>query len=357
MPEPSAHAIDPLRPKVAASFIALMLIASAASLHAQDKIYPKKNGPVVSGKLLDVNRDEVTIEVRGTKQKPFPIGEIRKIAFAEEPSGLDRSRELIQQEQYDQALVELKKLDVKAAKSPLIAQDIEFYMLLCEGRLGLTGRGGNKKAALDGLLNFAKVNSKSHHIYELSSLLGDLTATGPKPENAAVYYNLLLKAKDAQFQNMGKYRLAQLELGQGKTNEARARFQDLVSGEAASEEAARLKSLAEVGLAACEIRDGKADAAIGQLKQMIQKYESTDQELFARIYNTRGAGYVALNQYNLAVLDYLKTDLLFSSDPEAHAEALYQLSQLWPKAGEAAKSAEALSRLRSQYPSSGWANK
>jgi hypothetical protein len=334
-----------------------VLLVCAQGLAAQDKIFPKKGGPVVSGQIADINRDEVTIEVRGAKQKPFPIAEVRKITFDDEPAGLDRARELILQDQFDQALVEVKKLDAKAAKNPLITQDIEFFTLLCEGRLGLSGRGGNKKLAFDGLLNFAKNNSKSHHIYTLSTLLGDLAAAGAKPEGAVGYYNLLLKAKDPHTQNIGKYRLAQHDLGQGRTKEARTRLKELVEMEATSEESAALKSLAEVGLAVCDIREGQAQTGLDQLKQMKSKYESTDQILFARICNAQGAGHAALNQFNLAVLAYLQTDLLFSSDPETHAEALYQLSQLWPKAGDAARATEVRSRLQSQYAGSSWANK
>ncbi len=71
----------------------------------------------------------------------------------------------------------------------------------------------------------------------------------------------------------------------------------------------------------------------------------------------RGDCYTALKQDNLAVLAYLRTDLLFFSDADAHAEALYQLSKLWPKIGEPARAADARSRLVAQYSGSAWANK
>ncbi len=126
---------------------------------------------------------------------------------------------------------------------------------------------------------------------------------------------------------------------------------------ASSPSMVRMKSLAEVGLAICDARDGKPQQALDQLKAMVAKYDSTDQELFARIYNAQGACYMALNNTNLAVLAYLRTDLMFFTEPESHAEALYQLSQLWPKVGEAARGTDSRSRLVSKYAGSTWANK
>ena len=154
-------------------------------------------------------------------------------------------------------------------------------------------------------------------MYDLSALLGDLAVALGKPDGAVRYYGVLLTAPNAETKAIGVYRLAQLELGQGKTAEARTRFQQIASLNASTASTTRLKSLAEVGLAVCDARDGKPQQALDQLKQMVAKYDSTDQELFARIYNAQGACYVALKNTNLAVLSYLRTDLLFFTDAEA----------------------------------------
>ena len=188
-------------------------------------------------------------------------------------------------------------------------------------------------------------------------MLGDLAVALGKPDGAVRYYGILLTAANAETKANGVYRLAQLELGQGKYSEARTRFQQLVGLNSASASMARLKSLAEVGLAVCDARDGKPQQALDQLKQMVAKYDSTDQELFARIYNAQGACYLALKNTNLAVLAYLRTDLLFFTDADAHAEALYNLTQLWPKAGEPTRATETRARLVGQYAGSTWANK
>ena len=326
-----------------------------SSLAAQDKVYPVQ-GSVASGKLVEITRDEITIEVRGNNQK-LPVAEVRKVVFDDEPSGLDRAREMFAQSQYTQVLDELKKIDVSTIKNPLIVQDVEFYRFASEGKLGLTGSGGDKAKAKAGLLALAGKNKNSHHMIELSELLGDLAVGLGKPDEATRYYGVLTNSPNGDTKALAAYRLAQLDLSQGKNTEARTRFQQLLSSTSTSVKTVRLKSLAEVGTALCDAREGKPQQALDQLKQMVVKYESTDQELFARIYNAQGACYIALEKPSLALLAYLRTDLLFYTDAEAHAEALYQLVQLWPKAGEPSRATETRARLVSQYAGSIWASK
>lgn len=330
-------------------------LLSFGPLQAQDKVYPIQ-GAVASGKIVEITRDEITIEVRGNNQK-LPVSEVRKVVFDDEPSGLDRAREMFAQEQYSQALEELKKIDPSTIANPLIVQDIEFYRFYSEGKLGLTGSGGDKAKAKAGLLALASKNKNSHHMIELSALLGDLAVGLGKPDEAVRYYGLLLSSPNAEVKALAVYRLGQLELGQSKYTEARTRFQQLAGLTSSSAATVRLKSLAEVGLALCDAREGKPQQALDQLKQMVAKYDSTDQELFARIYNAQGACYTALEKPTQALLAYLRTDLLYFTDAESHAEALYHLISLWPKAGEPARATETRARLVSKYAGSVWANK
>lgn len=339
--------------KFNANLVACLFVTG--SLLAQDKVYPIQ-GAVASGKLVEITRDLITIEVRGNNQK-LPVAEVRKVVFDDEPSGLDRAREMFAQEQYTQVLDELRKIDPNTIKNPLIVQDIEFYRFYSEGKLGLTGAGGDKAKAKEGLLALAGKNKNSHHMFELSALLGDLAVGLGKPDEAARYYGVLMSSPSAETKALAVYRMAQLDLGQGKNTEARTRFQQLTGLTSSSAAVSRLKSLAEVGSALCDARDGKPQQALDQLKQMVIKYDSTDQELFARIYNAQGACYIALEKPSQALLAYLRIDLLFFTEAESHAEALYQLTQLWPKAGEPSRATETRARLVSQYASSAWANK
>lgn len=333
-------------------------VALAKEGSAQDRVYPIQ-GATASGTIApaDVKQHEITIEVRGKKQT-YPINEIRKVSFDDEPPGLDRARELVLQEQYEQAQEELRRINAGGFKDPLglAKQDFEFYRWYCEGRLALAGHG-DKVAASNGLRAVARVNPQTYHFYPISELLGELALAQGKPADAALFFSQLTKAPFEQTKEKGKYRLGEVELASGKIPDAKLRFEEVVATKATTPEMARIKSFAEVGLAVCASKEGKAQAALAQLQQMVQKYDSSDSELFARIYNAQGACNEALGQINQAVIAYLHTDLMFFADPQAHAEALYNLTVLWPKVNQPQRAQEARQRLVKQYASSSWANK
>lgn len=326
----------------------------ATSSSAQDKVYPKQ-GVSVSGKISKINPNEVVIEVRG-KDQTFPLADLRKISFDGEPNGLDRAREQVILGQYSQALDDLKKLAAADLKSVSVQQDFEFYRWYAEGKLGLAG-SGDKNNAIRGLVNLAKKNSNTHHFFALCELLGELSLSVGQPDRATTYFGQLSSATDPVTKARGFYQLGQVELAQDKVAEAKGQFEKLKAAPSNSPEMLRLKTLGEVGLAVCENLQGNSQAALDSLNALVQKNDSSDQALFAKIKNAQGACYAALKQPKLAVVRYLQTDLLFFTAPEAHAEALYHLSQLWPEIGDPARGAEARSRLVSQYAASTWANK
>ncbi len=321
---------------------------------ANDRLYPKQ-GVSVQGEIVELSPAQVTIAVRG-KNQVFAMDEVSKITFDDEPTGLDRAREQVRLGQYEQALEELKKISLSGISNPRVREDVQFYRYYCEGRLGLAGNG-DTKAAIKGLLAVYSANRNTHHLYELNEMLGELALAVGQPDTASNYFKALLSAPSPDTKAIGVYRLGEVKLAQDKPTEAKIRFQQLVSAQASSPEMARLKSLAEVGLAVCENLAGNSQQALEKLSGMVQKYDSTDQGLFARINNAKGACYLALNQPSRALLSYLQTDLLFFTEAEAHAEALYHLVQLWSQEGQAARAAEARERLISQYASSVWANK
>ncbi len=311
-----------------------------------------KDGPPASGEIVSINRNEVKIKYRG-KDQTYPTADIQKVTFDDEPRELDRARDHFLTEQFDQAVDELKKIDVTEVKQAHIRQDIQFYYHYCNGQLGLAGKGDMAKAKA-GLLGLARENSQSHHWYTLCDLLGQMSlAMG---EDANPYFQELVSSSSSEIKLLGEYRLATSELATDPSA-ARKRFQTVANSNVSSPEVLRIQRLANVGLAECDMADGKANDALKQLNALIDKYDSTDHELFAKINNTKGACYEKLDKPEQALLYYLATDLMFYTDAQAHAESLYHLSKLWPRAGEPARASEAKSRLTQSYASSPWATK
>ncbi len=332
----------------------LVMSGRMTQAHAQDRVYPKRD-TVASGKIVELTKDSVKITVR-SKDQIFDMSDVRKISFDGEPSTLDRVRESVLQGQYEQALDEVKKIPADSVKNALVKQDVLFYRFYCEGKQGLAG-SGDKGAASKGLLAVVQENRNTHHFYEISELLGEIEMASGRPEQAARFFTFLTSAKSAYTKALGEYRLGEVQLAQGKHQEAKALFEKLAGTSSSTPEMGRLKNLAQVGLAVCDNLAGNSQAALTKLDELAQQFDSTDQGLFARINNARGACYSALGKTNQALLSYLQTDLMFFTDGESHAEALFRLSELWPKVGQPSRAAEAKARLTSQYASSTWANK
>jgi hypothetical protein len=90
---------------------------------------------------------------------------------------------------------------------------------------------------------------------------------------------------------------------------------------------------------------------------VIAKADAEDGELHARAYNAKGSALVAAGKKKEALLAYLHVDLLFSSYPEQHAEALANLSALWKEVDQVNRANQAAATLRQEYPSSRWVKK
>lgn len=326
----------------------------AVSLHAVDKVYPKNDVPA-SGQIQSISPTKVVIKVRGSDQT-FALNDVQKITFDGEPNSLERARDQYINGQFDQALEEIKKVDPASAKNNVIRQEIEFYRWYCEGKLALGG-SGDASAAVKGLRALVSANRNTHHLVDIFGILGQLYLSQGKPKEASQYFNFLTRAPDPISKAMGMYQLAQVELAQDSVDAAKTRFSQLANSSSSVAEVSRYADLSKVGLAICKHKAGDNAGAIQDLDKLVKEFDSSDYEIFARINNAKGTCYQALGKSTDALLSFLQTDFLFSSDPEAHAEALYHLKSLWTEYGNPSKSADAKKRLTSQYASSVWAKK
>jgi tetratricopeptide (TPR) repeat protein len=100
---------------------------------------------------------------------------------------------------------------------------------------------------------------------------------------------------------------------------------------------------------------GKAEEGLALLQDLINKNDPQDVPLFARTYNALGKCHQKLNKPKDAVLAYLHTDVLFYTDADAHAEALYNLSKLWGDVNKQDRAVAARATLKERYAGTVWA--
>ena len=322
---------------------------------AQDKLFPIK-GATVNGTVEEVTHDKVVIKARNGNQN-FPTDQIGWLIFEGEASAAQRAKELASREQYIDAMAELKKIDQGSLDQENAKKEYLYYRGFLEGQLALRGRGDPKKASED-LLEYLRGNANSFHFYQAAETLGLLAVQMGQYDKASKYFKGLAKSPFPILAARSRYLESNSLLTQAdKQNEARAICNELLAMNATEPEVSRMQLLAKVNVARCDIAEGKVEEVLRNLDKMIQEGDSSDAELFSKISNAQGQCHLALKKPNQAILAFLHTEYFYSGIPDAHAEALYNLSQLWKGRNDLQRSAEAQEKLVKLYSGSSWAKK
>jgi Tetratricopeptide repeat len=333
--------------------IGASLIATSSYAQDADKIYPI-SGTVATGKIIESTRNGIVAEIRGVKEN-FPSNEIQRIVYESEHALLSRAKELVLGGQWEEARDTLEKVPKDANTRSEAAQDLEYYIGLVQAQLASQGQG-DAAAADARLKNYVGLNPQTFHFYEAADALGTLAITVGEHDRAAKYFAALASAPFPEYKLKAQYMIGVSQLSIGNAAEARKAFSEAVAASADNQEAKRFQKLAKLGLIRCETVEKKTDNSIKSLRTIISESDATDSPLFAQIYNALGEAHRQAGQEEEALLAYLHTDLLFTSDPNQHAEALYYLSQLFVKT-DPQRAADAKARLQSQYTNSSWAKK
>lgn len=343
------------RPFLGFAAAALWLHVTSGMLLAQaglDKVFAVKGG-IANGTVTDMSATEITLTVSGNDRN-ISINDIARISFADEPSELNQARVNIAQKNYRQALEELKKINAAKLDREYVKQDVQFYEAMCLAKLALN-EGGDKKAADKAVLDFARGGTKNYHFFEAAELAAELAMSMGNYDDAVKRYNPIVNnAPWPEYKLRGQIAQGRALLGQKNYAEAQQRFDEAIASELSSAEANSQKALARVGKNICLAEQGQVDEAVKDLQSIIEKFDPSDANLFARTYNALGRCYMKQNKNKEALLAYLHVDVLFYADGDAHAEALFNLTKLWDAANRADRSLAARNILRERYAGSVW---
>lgn len=317
-----------------------------------DRVYTYGSTTASSGKITSVTKDGLTLKTTSS-EKNYATSEIQKLSFQSEPRELTRGREFALDGQYEQALDELKGIQANSVRRDLMKADITYYMVLAKSKLALAGQGDPKLAGRDAIA-FAQAHSNSFHFYSVAKLLGDLSLATKSHDNAIKYYSYLARAQSNESKMLSRYLTGVAQLEKGEVADAEKAFQDVNAFSVSSPEAVRLKSLARAGQAVALAKNGKGEQGVAVVNKLISQLNPSDMEMSAQIYNAQGACLEATGDTEGALLAYLRTHLLFSGQPDAHAKSLVRLIDLWTKVGQTQRAAEARQELQQRYP--GFAN-
>ena len=311
----------------------------------------------LSGRVVGIDSTAVKFQkVAGDAlTKEIPVNQIQTIYFDGEPRNLKTAKNHVVGGRYAEALAALERIDEEPSQ-PEIRQDIEFYKALCATKLALSG---NMKIAEAGRIMkaFADNNPNSYHYYEASEAVGDLLVAFCQYPQAEEYYGRLQNSPWPDYQMRGDVSVGWARLAQGKTEQAAGIFDKVIDSKVEGIGADRQRMLARVGKAGALVATKKAGEAVKLVEDVIERTDGEDVPLMARAYNVLGAANRQIGQDKEALLAFLRVDVLYSAQSNAHAEALANLVDLWELVHKKERSDRARQKLLSRYPDSPWAHK
>jgi tetratricopeptide (TPR) repeat protein len=315
-------------------------------------------GTSVTGKVLTVSPTVVEVENSDGEAKKVAIETIRELQFGAEPQSLKNARSMLLRGRGTDASNEVAKIEAEEldGAEQLVLAEVDFVRAAAAAQAVLDA-GGDLAAATKMVADYLAKNSKSHHFYQMQELLGDLHAKAGKPAEAVAAYQQLDSGPPALKVRAASAKGGML-LAQGKADEAMKEYEAAIALAGNEKASQPQKRSAELGKAKCMLLQGKHDAAIALVLQLVKNSSPEEKELLSRAYNVLGGAYRAMGGHEQdALIQFLTVDMVYNSLPESHAEALFNLGELWDKGSHPERALEARQNLKTAYPSSQWAAK
>ena len=355
----------PPRGRVLAScvtgFIVMAVFSSVAALspavalgQAADRIN-LVGGSSLSGKVVAVSPIEIDLENSDGDSQKVKIETIRDLQFGEEPQSLKNARGMLLRGRGADAREDAAKIEADELEGlePLVLAEVDFVRAAAAGRAVLDA-GGDLAAAAKAVADYLVKHPKSHHVFQMQELLGDLYARAGKPDQAVAAYQQLDAGPPALKGRAASAKAAML-VAQGKAVEAMAEYEAAIKLAGNDKSSEPQKRSAEIGRAKCLSLQGNQAAAVESVLQIVKNTSPEEKEILSRAYNVLGAAYRAMGSKEQdALIQFLTVDLVYNTLPESHAEALFNLGELWEKGGNPQRALEARQNLKAAYPASPW---
>ena len=335
----------------------LAVLLGVGTLCLADDQIKKTSGDVVRGTIVSLGKDEVKFEKSG-KQDSIATYDIQSIRHNEEPPQLNLHRNKVFAGNYEKALEDIEKIDLDSITKPEVKQDIIWLKAYCNAQLALGGSGDLADAGRN-LNAFIEKNGNSYHYYAANELAGDLASALGKYEVAVRFYKTLADSTLPGYKIRSGIDVGRARLAEKKFPEALKEFDTALGlAEKSNEPAGETQKLAAMlGKAACLGETGQPQEGIKLAQEVIGKLTNPEEgDLHARAYVALGNCLRKLpEQTKPALLAYMHVDLLYFSNPQAHAEALWNLAALYQQLGKLDRATQSAQLLKERYPNSPWA--
>ncbi|HBK73865.1 MAG TPA: hypothetical protein DDZ24_06595, partial [Planctomycetaceae bacterium] len=336
-------------------------LQSGASVDAADQVVTRNE--TLFGKIESVSTEAVQLLPRGSASAAREIGvsDVVMIQFSDEPQDLIEAKRRLVKNNFVGALEAIQQVDEDEIQSASVAVRGEYaYVRAVAGGHVAMGAAGKISSALSSIKNVIDQFTRSIHYYELLEVAGDLEQALGRYDEAASRYKKIALGPPPMVVRAGRLK-GDVLAAEGRYPEAITEFEkvqsvDLVGGFVEQE-----KMMACLGQAESLLSLGRFSEAASLIRTMLSGSHpeevpiATTNVLLGNAYSLLGRSLAEMKQDQDALIAYLTVDLVYGDSPETHAEALFQLFQLWNSGGYPRRAEEVRKRLMKTYPQSTWA--
>lgn len=329
-----------------------MLAVTASPLWAIDVVTLKSTNKQVQGEIGAINKTEIAVKPRNGDPIKVPANDIASIKWEGEPAKLNIARGNEDRGLLDQALETYTEVHKDA--NGKLKTHLEFLIARTLAKQAL-----EDASKIDEAVKKLEAFSKNDHFahFETMSLLGQIHAAKGDFAKSQAAYEALGKAPWNDFKMASKIAVGRMQLKQNDVAGAEKTFSEAASGKAETDaEKARLAE-AQVGKAACLVKQMKIDDGLKLIDEVIKTTSVDEARAMAEAYVIQGDCLQAQQKLKEAAIAYLHVPVLFPKEKSAHAEALYNLAKISGAIGQPDRAAEAREDLLSLFPNSEWVKK
>jgi tetratricopeptide (TPR) repeat protein len=332
--------------------LTVAMIASTAA--AEDRI-DLRSGQSISGRVQQETATEVMIDRSGSSQR-VAVNEISQIHYEGQPAIMTHARAMEAASQLNQAAAEYAKAQEEIRDRPLVLRAARFGEARTRALLAIDD-SGQLDQAIARLESFEQENPDSRQHYAAQELLARLYIEKADYAKAEQAIDTVAKSPWRELTLRAVAQRARMLRLAGKFDQAIRYLNDELETSPEQPEQVLPFCLALVEqaklLRAMDRRDEEATA----LEQAIDRSPLGATALQAEAYVALGHARRAKRELWEAAWAFLHVQVLFAMHEDLHAEALYNLSQLWSELGRPDRAAATRSMLKNEHPKSAWTKK
>lgn len=335
--------------------VAASIALTASPLLAVDTINQTSTGKPIQGEITTVTKTEVTIKPRTGPVTKVPANDISSIKWDGEPAKLTIARSDEERGNHEKAL----DIFVEAHKDATgkLKTYLDYMISRTMAKQALIDDESKVDDAIKKMEAFLKANSDHLGFYEGHNFLGLLYGMKGDFAKAQAAFESLGKAPWKDYQIAAKVAVGRMQLKQNNIDGAAKTFAEAASGNAETDSEKARRAEAQVGQAACLVKQSKQDEALKLIDEVIKSTSADDAATMSFAYVLQGDCYQAQNKLKDAALAYLHVPVLYPKEKNAHAEALYNLAKISGTIGQPDRAADARDQLLEDFPKSEWAKK